>query len=157
MSQIIIVKLRDDMDGTDAAETVRFALDGTQYQIDLSESNAAELRKKLSEYIANARTDRKSRDRKSRKYSEEIRQWAKAHGLAVNDRGRIPGSVISEYEESHNLKSSPRKPRDNISPEYSEEVRKWAKAHGHAVKDRGRIPRAIVAQYMKAHNIQPVT
>ena len=48
MAQKIQVVLIDDIDGGDADETVRFSLDGTHYEIDLSASNAARLRNALS-------------------------------------------------------------------------------------------------------------
>src|SRR5919199_5694831 len=48
----IIHKLVDDLDGGDADETVKFALDGIQYEIDLSEKNATKLREILAPYVA---------------------------------------------------------------------------------------------------------
>jgi len=40
MAQKVTVELEDDLDGSPADETVRFGLDGTEYEIDLSEKNA---------------------------------------------------------------------------------------------------------------------
>jgi Lsr2 len=28
----------------------------------------------------------------------DVRAWAKAEGIPVNDRGRIPASVVEQYE-----------------------------------------------------------
>jgi hypothetical protein len=56
MAKTVIVKLTDDLDGGDADETVHFALDGKSYEVDLSEANAADLRRALEPYIKNGRT-----------------------------------------------------------------------------------------------------
>lgn len=47
MAQEVLVSLIDDLDGSDADETIMFALDGTGYEIDLNIKNAAALRKAL--------------------------------------------------------------------------------------------------------------
>ena len=54
MAKTVIVKLTDDLDGTDAEETVRFSLDGLSYEIDLNAENAAKLRDALEPFIARA-------------------------------------------------------------------------------------------------------
>ena len=43
MAKTVIVKLVDDIDGSDADETVQFALDGKSYEVDLSTANASRL------------------------------------------------------------------------------------------------------------------
>jgi hypothetical protein len=55
MAQKITVTLEDDLDGAPADQTVRFALDGTEYEIDLSASNATAFRERLAPYTARAR------------------------------------------------------------------------------------------------------
>lgn len=55
MAKTVIVKLTDDIDGGDAEETVRFALDGRSYEIDLSSANATALRAAFQTYIENGR------------------------------------------------------------------------------------------------------
>jgi hypothetical protein len=103
--------LIDDLDGGEAAETISFAIDGSAYEIDLSDSNAKKLRDALTPFVQHAR--RQSSPRKaprgrasnpkalSREKSSEIRQWAKAHGLPVSERGRIASTVVEKYEASH--------------------------------------------------------
>jgi nucleoid-associated protein Lsr2 len=54
----VTIDLIDDLDGTAALETVRFELDGSRYEIELSGSNADQLRNKLRPYINQARADR---------------------------------------------------------------------------------------------------
>ena len=51
MAQKVNVILVDDIDGSDAAETVSFGLDGTQYEIDLNSGHAQELREQLDLYV----------------------------------------------------------------------------------------------------------
>ena len=55
MAQKVNIVLVDDLDGTEATETVSFGLDGTTYEIDLNDANAASLREALSGYVGHAR------------------------------------------------------------------------------------------------------
>jgi Lsr2. len=101
--------LIDDLDGGTANETVTFAIDGTSYEIDLSDGNAKKLRESLAPFVTSARraegaTTRRRRGGQrgmSREKSSEIRHWAKAHGLPVSERGRIASSVVEQYEAAH--------------------------------------------------------
>ena len=104
MAQKITVTLEDDLDGGPADETVRFGLGGTEYEIDLSTKNAAAFRRKIAPFIEPARTAGRGPRRQpgrtaaSRERSGDIRTWAKGQGIAVSDRGRIPASVVDQYE-----------------------------------------------------------
>jgi nucleoid-associated protein Lsr2 len=101
MAQKITVVLEDDLDGGPADETVRFALDGAAYEIELSKKHAKALRRKLAPFISHARKAGRGPRRRGaagRERSDRIRAWAKAHGVAVSDRGRIPASVAEQYE-----------------------------------------------------------
>ena len=104
MAQKITVALEDDLDGGPADETVRFGIGGTAYEIDLSKKNAAAFRRKLAPFIDHARkTGRRQRHRPrrtaaSRSRSGSVRSWAKAQGIAVSDRGRIPAGVLEQYQ-----------------------------------------------------------
>ena len=108
MTQKITVVLEDDLDGGPADETVRFAIDGTSYQIDLSKKHARALRRKLEPFISHARKAGRGPRRRSgrsaaiRERSEDIRAWAKAHGIEVSDRGRIPAGVAEQYQAAAN-------------------------------------------------------
>ncbi|GAB3276456.1 Lsr2 family protein [Sinomonas notoginsengisoli] len=95
----MITQLVDDIDGEPAAETVRFALDGTRYEIDLSAFNAARLREALAEFTSAARTASAPRARRTvlKPQQRVIREWAAAQGIAVNPRGRIPQAVVDQY------------------------------------------------------------
>ena len=83
---------------------MRFALGGTEYEIDLNKKNATAFRKQLAPYIDHARKAgrgprrRTGRTASSRERSGGIRTWAKDQGIAVSDRGRIPASVVDQYE-----------------------------------------------------------
>lgn len=96
--------LVDDIDGGEASETVSFGLDGVSYEIDLSESNAAELRNALSAYVGRARRAgrrAKGRGRGAPSRSSEtaaIRDWARERGFKISDRGRIPADILAKYE-----------------------------------------------------------
>jgi Lsr2 len=104
MAQKVTVTLEDDLDGGRADETVRFGFEGADYEIDLSSKNARAFRKQLTPFIEHARkagrglARRAARTTASRQRSGHIRAWAKDHGIAVSDRGRIPASVREQYQ-----------------------------------------------------------
>ena len=115
MAQKVQVLLVDDLDGGEASETVSFALDGSNYEIDLSGKNAEELRDAFAKYVGSARkagrpvssAGRSSSRRSSggstsmdRDQAAAIRSWAKGKGLQVSDRGRIPATIIEQYNQS---------------------------------------------------------
>jgi hypothetical protein len=101
MATKILTTLQDDIDGSDAVETVRFALDGVEWEIDLSERNANRLRNSLSDFTAHGRKVGGKRGRKSASSSQTdsgaIRKWAAANGIEVSARGRIPAEVVERY------------------------------------------------------------
>ena len=110
MAQRTIVHLVDDVSGDDADETVAFSLDGQSYEIDLSADNAARLRESLAEFVASARkanapvrTGRRgaAASRRSGNGTGDVRAWARDNGFQVNERGRIPSSVIEAYQAAH--------------------------------------------------------
>jgi hypothetical protein len=111
MAQKVEVRLVDDLDGGEADQTVRFALDGVEYEIDLSGKNATALRKEVSPFIeAGRRVGRSSAGRRSggrsaasssasnRERNQAIRDWAKSKGMEVSDRGRISQELVDQYE-----------------------------------------------------------
>ena len=104
MAQKIIVALEDDLDGGPADQMVRFGLDGAEYEIDLSARNAAAFREQLAPFTERARKASRGpgslprRSASTRERSGGIRAWARGQGIAVSDRGRIPASVIEQYE-----------------------------------------------------------
>lgn len=103
MAQKSVVSLEDDLDGGPADETVRFAIGGVEYEIDLSTNNAARLRRQLAPFVEHARkvgraSGRPVRTAASRQRSHDIRAWAREQGLDLSERGRIPASVARKYE-----------------------------------------------------------
>jgi hypothetical protein len=109
----LVTQLVDDIDGGQADETVAFALDGRSYEIDLSQDNAASLRRALDEYVARARKSGEvTRVRKSHPVASHrdpsqtraIRDWAHRNGHAISSRGRIPRPVVTAYEAAHDLR-----------------------------------------------------
>src|SRR5262249_27433987 len=99
VAQRVIVTLEDDLGGGPADETIRFAFGGGEDEIDLSSKNATKFRRKLAPFIEHARKagrgqPRRSRAAAGRQRSGDIRAWAKEHGVAVSERGRIPASGL---------------------------------------------------------------
>lgn len=105
MAQKVTVTMTDDIDGTKADETVSFRIDGTSYEIDLSKKNAAALRRVFTPYLGPARRAprgaRAGRPARNRQRSPDVRAWAESQGIQVSQRGRIPASVVSQYEEAN--------------------------------------------------------
>jgi hypothetical protein len=107
MAQKITVELEDDLDGGPADQTVRFGVDGAEYEIDLSKKNSAALRRTLAPFIDHARKAGRGQRRRpgraaSRQRSGDIRAWAQDQGIAVSARGRIPASVAEQYQAATN-------------------------------------------------------
>ena len=105
MARKIQTLLIDDLDGGEAAGTVRFGLDGTNYEIDLSAAHGDELRRALGQYVAHARRTggpARSAARSSRggdtADTAKVRAWAKDQGIEIKDRGRVPASVVEQYK-----------------------------------------------------------
>jgi Lsr2 len=102
MAQKVTVEMTDDLDGSQADTTVRFAVDGTAYEIDLSKRNAAAMRRTFDRYIDHARKasrgTRRVRASRDRQRSGDVRAWARSQGIQVSERGRIPASVVEQYE-----------------------------------------------------------
>jgi nucleoid-associated protein Lsr2 len=110
MAQRVKIILEDDLDGSQADETVTFGLDGVTYEIDLSGENAAKLRDELAPWVGHAR---RSGGRKSsgagrgsaaagkRTDLAAVREWARKNGYEVSDRGRISADIQAAYDKAH--------------------------------------------------------
>ncbi|GGM84051.1 hypothetical protein GCM10012275_63360 [Longimycelium tulufanense] len=120
MAQRVTIQLVDDLDGGPATQMVTFALDGVTYEIDLSESNAGRLRGAFAAFIAAARraggtsTQGAGHRRPSRATTaarreelQAIREWARANGHPVSDRGRIPADIVDAYHNRHHVTEQP--------------------------------------------------
>ena len=107
MAQKIQTLFIDDLDGSEADGTVRFGLDGTEYEIDLNAEHAQALRDALARYVQAARRAGGGARRSARGGrrapaggvdSTEVREWAKAQGIDVKDRGRVPAELVVKFK-----------------------------------------------------------
>ncbi len=111
MAQRVNIVLTDDLDGTDANETVTFSLDGNTFEIDLSAENAERLREAVRPFVAAGRKTsgraaaaaRPGRRRAAAASGSatEIRSWAQEQGMQVSARGRVPAEIRAAYEAAH--------------------------------------------------------
>lgn len=109
MAQKVQVILVDDIDGGEARETVTFALEGITYEIDLSNENASKLRDEMAPWIGHARRSggRKVTARRAsggvnrRSNLNAVREWGRANGFQVSDRGRVSGELQSAYDKAN--------------------------------------------------------
>lgn len=107
MAQRVQIKLIDDLDGSDAEETVSFGLDGVSYEIDLSQANAAQLRDDLAKWVGSARRVKGRVSRTTRATGgssgnskddlNKIREWGRQNGYQVSERGRVSREVQEAY------------------------------------------------------------
>ncbi len=115
MAQRVQVVLEDDIDGTVAAETVRFSLDGTAYEIDLTAEHARKLRASFAEWVGHARkagraqpavgpvapvSTGRSPARMDRAQLEAMRDWGRARGYKVSKRGRLSQELHDAYHQT---------------------------------------------------------
>ena len=107
MAQKIQTLFIDDLDGSEAEGTVRFGLDGADYEIDLNAEHAQALREALARYVQAARRaggGSRRPVRSGRKApadglnTTEVREWAKAQGIEVKDRGRVPAELVVRFK-----------------------------------------------------------
>jgi hypothetical protein len=110
VAQKITTLFIDDIDGGAAEGTVRFALDGTEYEIDLNAQHSEELRSALGKYVNHARkvggttrragraAGRGGRGAGSALNTTEIRNWARENGYDIKDRGRVPADLVAKYQ-----------------------------------------------------------
>jgi hypothetical protein len=108
MATRTITSLVDDVDQSEAVETLTFGIEGVTYEIDLSEKNAKKLRDDLAPWVAKARRTggRRSTVRKSGTTDKQqisgVRAWLKEHGHDVSERGRIPAKLQELYHAAGN-------------------------------------------------------
>ena len=110
MAQKVQITLLCDLDdgNAEADETLHFSLGDTTYEVDVCGKHAQQIRDGLQPFVAHARktssansSRRRQRTAAGRDQTASVRSWAKDHGIQVNDRGRIPASVVKEYEAAH--------------------------------------------------------
>jgi hypothetical protein len=94
--------------GKPGSETVPFGVDGTQYEIDLCDKHAKNLRDSVAQFVGAARRASSgsrgrsgrsgSRSGSDRQRTQEIRAWARKKGIKVSERGRLSGDIVAQYE-----------------------------------------------------------
>lgn len=155
MAQRVRTQLVDDLDGTEAHETVRFGLDRKSLEIDLSSDNAERLRNALAEFVDAARVAG-GRRRSSQRTN------GKRHHMTPVERASSRSQDVPPVAFSA-LPETPATPRtaeggpvgSSHPPAFSAEVREWAKSQGLAVSDRGRIPRTVIEAYQSRTGSKP--
>jgi hypothetical protein len=122
MAQKVEVSFVDDIDGSEAEGTVSFALDGTGFEIDLSQRNAARLRDLLAPYVGAARRAgagarpagrASTRAATDRAETKAVRAWAESQGLKISARGRISSEVQEAYR---NRDAAPAAAEPEVAP-----------------------------------------
>lgn len=132
MAENKIIIRTDDIDGSEDAEAVAFGIGGVDYTIDLSEANRAKLDEALAPFIGHATKIKTARGRgRARTAStspasnpdelKAIREWGRANGFTVNDRGRVSSELRQAYEASLVAKASSKPAKTKTKPETKDE------------------------------------
>lgn len=134
MAQKVTTEFIDDIDGSVAERTFTFAVDGTNYEIDLSTSNIAEFNAAIGGFVESARRVKASGSgykaratsgaQADREQLRAIREWAKGQGLPVSDRGRISREIRAKFDAAH--ASSQSAPEPALAPAYGDMKIGWA-------------------------------
>lgn len=107
MAQRVVVQKTDDIDGSEATQTVTFALEGVNYEIDLNDAHAEELRAAIREYASAGRRIGGRATAAAVKSAagydpKAVRAWAASHKVEIPARGRIPAAVLEQYRAAGN-------------------------------------------------------
>jgi hypothetical protein len=110
MAKTLVEVLVDDLDGTEAVESVRLGWNGQWRQLELSERNLAALSKAIDRFwdaghpvkSADAPRRRSAATATTGRDPRAIRVWAAENGIAVPARGRIPREIEDRYNEAVN-------------------------------------------------------
>ena len=110
MAKQTVVTMTDDIDGSEATQTVEFSYRGKSYSIDLNDANASEFDDALAPYIGAAEQAGGSRSSRSTRAAaaprqrsssdvdpKAVRAWAEANGVSISPRGRIKAEVLEQY------------------------------------------------------------
>ncbi|GAA1336430.1 histone-like nucleoid-structuring protein Lsr2 [Arthrobacter roseus] len=100
MAQKVEVILIDDLDEGHADETIRFGVDGSEYEIDLSSAHADEFRSAVRTYVDAARKISRAKSAPAATRNQDtakIREWARKNGRKVSSRGRISADIAEAY------------------------------------------------------------
>jgi len=113
MAQRVIREFIHDIDGSEAERTFTFAVDGIDYEIDLSTQNIKEIHEAVAGFVESARKVKAgggsrrvrrtsiSASGRSREQIQAVREWARQQGHSINDRGRIPASIQQAFDQAH--------------------------------------------------------
>lgn len=112
MAQKVITEFIDDIDGSEAERTFTFAVDGTNYEIDLSTDNIKEFNEAIAGFVESARRVKASGSgykaragsggvKRSREHLAAVRAWLRQQGHQVNDRGRIAADLMAKFDAAH--------------------------------------------------------
>ncbi|WP_158888047.1 histone-like nucleoid-structuring protein Lsr2 [Amycolatopsis anabasis] len=136
MAQKVHVEMVDDLDGSEASQTVPFALDGVSYEIDLSDGNAKALREELARFaeagrriggrkirLATGQSATAAPSTADREKTRAVRAWAQANGYELAERGRIPAHIIEAHNAAQQAPAEP-EPDADSKPARKRTIRK---------------------------------
>jgi hypothetical protein len=105
-----VAQTTDDLDGSvledGDGKQITFSVGGRSYEIDLSDSNAEKLYSAFAPFVDAARSIGSAGAGRGRRTSLQksdvdlgaVREWARANGHTVSDRGRVPLTIVDAYK-----------------------------------------------------------
>ena len=102
MAQQVTITLTDDLNGAKADETLRFGVEGVEYEIDLTTANAAKFRSAVATYVEKSRRVGRSTGKAGKRTTvgpdaKVVRAWAESKKIDIPARGRIPSNILEQY------------------------------------------------------------
>lgn len=111
-----VVLTCDVHDGdAEAVETVTFTVEGQSYECELCDAHLTEFREAMEIWSSHSRGAGRARSGQSAPgrggrrrtggsggtSTAEVREWARANGIPVSARGRVPAELHAQYEAAH--------------------------------------------------------
>ncbi|QNE18117.1 Lsr2 family protein [Kribbella qitaiheensis] len=153
--------LESDISGELGAVTFTFGVEGTWYEIDLTDDEKKQLETQLRSYVERGRETAERKRTLAKPLVPEttveeraqVREWGRKNGFQFAAAGRIPKDLQTAYDKAHKIqRDDAASSQDSVDPaEERAKVRVWARKKGLQVSDTGRIPKAVQAAYDEAH------
>ena len=118
------VILSDDLTGNESEDvkTYDYMVSNVFYQIDLSDDSFEKFEKAIARFVKVSRETRRitSTAKGEANLSERIRQWAKANGHEVGEKGRLSAEIIAAYHEANSNSQTDTNQGETDSPKQDE-------------------------------------
>lgn len=134
MTKELVVRLRDDLDGSDAVESLLFAVRGVEFEIELSAANVARFEAAVGPFVAAARTVKGQPGKRGE--AAASRDGVGRRGFEAMQRNRV---------ERFGVRMS------RLTLDDRRAIRAWGREHGFTVGVSGHIATAVLVAFFAAN------